>query len=192
MSKENYELLNVDENASDEEVKEAYRTLKKKYNEDMWLDGEAGTNAAQMIAKLDAAYEDIMSERRTRGTATDGDNAFAEVSAAIRKGEISRAQTLLDGFNERNAEWHYLQSVVYYKKNWMNESKKQLEIALQMDGGNAKYKEAYEKLSARADYKAETGGATGTNPNPDSGDSQMGGSWCANCANACYTCLCIN
>ena len=108
MSKENYELLQIDENASDEEVKEAYRTLKKKYNEDMWLDGEAGNEAARMIVKIDAAYEEIMNERRERGRNSDGANAYEEVSAAIRRGDISGAQSLLDGFNERGAEWHYL------------------------------------------------------------------------------------
>lgn len=192
MSRENYELLQVDENASDEEVKEAYRTLKKKYNEEMWLDGEAGNNAARMLQKIDAAYEEIMNERRERGKEQSDGNALGEVAEAIKKGEISRAQSLLDNFNERNAEWHYLQSVVFYKKNWMNESKKQLEIAMQMDGSNQKYKEAYEKMSARADYRSETGGSVNTNPDPDSGDSQMGGSWCASCASSCYTCLCVN
>ena len=54
--------------------------------------------------------------------------------------KIAEAQTKLDDFNGRNAEWHYLQSVVFYKKNWVNESKKQLEIAISMDGSNEKYK----------------------------------------------------
>ncbi len=193
MNRENYELLQIAETATDEEVKEAYRALKKKYNEEMWQDGEAGNHAARMIVKLDAAYEEIMNERRELGKEKSGSgDALGEVSDAIKKGEISRAQSLLDNFNERNAEWHYLQSVVFYKKNWMNESKKQLEIAMQMDPSNAKYKESYDKLSARAEYKTESGGAANTDPNPDSGDTQMGGSWCANCASACYTFLCVN
>ena len=176
MNKENYELLQIAETATDEEVKEAYRALKKKYNEEMWQDGEAGNHAARMIVKLDAAYEEIMNERRELGKEKSGSgDALGEVSDAIKKGEISRAQSLLDNFNERNAEWHYLQSVVFYKKNWMNESKKQLEIAMQMDPSNAKYKESYDKLSARAEYKTESGGAANTDPNPDSGDTQMGG-----------------
>ena len=46
----------------------------------------------------------------------------------IKNGNISAAQSLLDGVNERNAEWHYLQSVIFYKKNWISESEKQLKI----------------------------------------------------------------
>ena len=191
MNKEYYELLQVSELATDEEIKASYESLKAKYNEEKWQDGEAGTNAARMLNKLDVAYNEIMDERResARGNASD---AYQEVADCIRSGDLSRAQNLLDAFNERSAEWHYLQSVVFYKKNWMNESKKQLEIAMQLDGANPKYRDAYEKLRSRAEYKGQTGGAPNTNPNPASGDEQMGGSWCANCASMCYTFLCVN
>ncbi|MGN1077686.1 MAG: J domain-containing protein [Candidatus Gallimonas sp.] len=192
MNTENYELLGVSESATDEEIKEAYERLKAKYNEEKWQDGEAGNAAARMLGKLDAAYREICDERKERAERTEGTSAYEDVADAIKKGDVSRAQQLLDNFNERGAEWHYLQSVVFYKKNWMNESKKQLEIAMQMDGGNKKYREAYEKLNARADYKQQTGGAPNVNPNPASGDEQMGGNWCSTCASMCYTYLCVN
>ena len=188
----NYEILGVSESATDEEIKEQYQALKQKYSAERWQEGEAGTHAARMLEKLDVAYEEIMRERREAKTNTDGANAFEEVAKLIRDGNISEAQMRLDSFNERNAEWHYLQSVVFYRKNWINESKKQLEIAMQMDAENPKYRDAYEKLRARAEYTQQTGGATGTNPNVNSGDEQMGGSFCANCASFCYTFLCIN
>ena len=187
----NYEILQVSENATDEEIKEAYRDLKKKYNEERWLDGEAGNNAARMLEKIDAAYEEIMRERREKSRNDGGKSAFDEVAELIRAGKIAEAQEKLDSFNERTAEWHYLQSVVFYKKNWINESKKQLEIAMQLDGGNQKYRDAYEKVRARADYRQETGGAENINPDP-AADGQMGGNWCANCASFCYTFLCVN
>lgn len=192
--KENYELLGLDESASLEEIEARYNELKAKYNEERWLDGEVGNNAARMLTKLDAAYREIMDEHRERGLAVaeNGASAFDDVAAAIRSGDLSRAQHLLDDFNERNAEWHYLQSVVFYKKNWMNESKKQLEIAMQMDGANEKYRTAYEKLRARAEYTQQTGGAQHTDPDISSSDDQMGGSWCNSCASMCYTFLCVN
>ena len=186
----NYEILQVSENATDEEIKEAYRALKMKYNEERWQDGEAGNQAARMLEKVDAAYEEIMRERREKRREDGGKSALDEVADLIRAGDLSGAQSKLDGFNERSAEWHYLQSVVFYKKNWINESKKQLEIAMQLDGGNPKYREAYEKLRARADYRGQTGGAEHTDPNPTA-DEQMGGNWCANCASFCYT-FCVN
>ena len=192
MNQEYYELLGVSENASDEEIKESYRALKKKYNEERWLDGEAGNNAARMLQRLDVAYEEIMRERREKARNTEGKSGYEEVAKLIKKGDLSAAQAALDNFNERGAEWHYLQSVVFYKKNWMNESKKQLEIAIQMDGANAKYRDAYEKLKARTEYKQQTGGAVHTDPDPAPAEDQMGGNWCANCASCCYTYLCVN
>lgn len=192
MNQEYYEILGVSDSATDGEIKERYRELKKKYNEERWMEGEAGSHAARMLEKLDAAYEEIMRERRENRRNTEGANAFDEVTELIKKGDIAGAQEKLDSFNERNAEWHYLQSVVFYRKNWVNESKKQLEIAMQMDSGNNKYRDAYEKLRARAEYTQQTGGATSTNPDPVSGGEQMGGTWCANCASFCYTCLCVN
>lgn len=165
-----------------------------KYNEERWKDGEEGNRAARMLERLDAAYEEIMKERREATCNDSGTDAYSEVAELIRRGDIAGAQRKLDAFNERSAEWHYLQSVVFYKKNWMNESKKQLEIALQMDGSNEKYLTAYEKLKARADYNTQTGGAPNTDPNigPDPNAGQMGGNWCSTCASMCYTYLCVN
>lgn len=192
MIQESYRLLQVDEYATDEEVKASYERLKAHYNEEKWKDGEEGNAAARMLGKLDAAYNEIMESRRE--SATGSGDAMQAVGDAIRANDFTRAQQLLDEFNERNAEWHYLQSVVFYKKNWMNESKKQLEIAIQMDGSNVKYRQAYDKLKARSEYRQQTGGAPNTNPNPDPvpGDEQMGGNWCTQCFSFCYTCLCVN
>ncbi len=193
VNRENYEILGLDESATLEEIEARYQTLKAQYDEEKWQDGEAGNAAARKLTRLNAAYEEIMEERRSaQKPETSSSDAFEDVSAAIRGGDLSRAQNLLDAFNERNAEWHYLQSVVFYKKNWMNESKKQLEIAMQLDESNEKYKEAYEKLKHRAEYRNETGGAPNTDPNPVPPEGQMGGNWCSTCATACYTYLCVD
>lgn len=191
MNQENYRILEVEESATDEEIKASYERLKEKYNEEKWLEGEAGNEAARLLDKLDAAYREVMDERRESTKTTGSSDAYAEVTAAIKSGDIPRAQELLDGFNERSAEWHYLQSVVYYKKNWLMDSKKQLEIAIQMDGANTKYKDAYEKLKGQTDYNAQTGGARGINTNP-APETEMGGSWCSTCASMCYTYMCVN
>ncbi len=198
MNREYYDLLGLNEDATDEEIKERYAELKKKYNEDRWLDGEAGNEAARMLNKLDAAYTEIMSERRERSKNTDGSDAYKEIADLLKSDKLAEAQSRLDDFNERGAEWHYLQAVVFYKKNWSNESKKQLEIAMQMDPGNKKYQEAYGKLNAKNDYARQSAqaadpyaggnGAPVNNPDAD----QMGGNVCSNCISCCYTYLCVD
>ena len=85
-------------------------------------------------------------------------------------------------------------AVVFYKKNWTNDSKKQLEIAIQMDPENAKYRSAYGKLNAKNDYEKQTAGDT-QNPYANSApidDDQMGGNGCSNCLSCCYTYICVD
>lgn len=201
MNNENYRLLEVSENATDEEIRASYERLKAKYNEEKWQDGEAGNNAARMLGRLDTAYAEIMEERRESARNTSGASSFEEVSAAIKSGDLARAQTLLDDFNERSAEWHYLQSIVFYKKNWMNESKKQLEIAMQLEPDNEKYKETYRKLCDRINGAAQQaqGQPSGGNGSVYEGqnmqssyDDQMGGNFCSSCIQCCAINLCVN
>lgn len=195
--KEFYELLGLTESATDEEITARYEELRDKCREDRWLDGEAGNEAARMLTKLEVAYKEIMSARKETSQNTEGKDAFEEVAELLRQGKISEAQTLLDNFNERGAEWHYMQAVVYYKKNWTNDSKKQLEIAIQMDPDNAKYRSAYGKLNAKKDYNQQSAhqqAAETQNPyTGDAGDEQMGGgNVCSDCLSCCYSVLCVN
>ena len=193
---EYYELLGVSETATDEEIKAAFETLREKYREERWLDGEAGNEAARMLTKIETAYREIVASRKEQNTNTEGDGALEEIAQLLKEGDLTNAQTKLDDCNERSAEWHYLQAVVFYKKNWTNESKKQLEIAMQMDPDNVKYRNAYGKLNAKNDYQNQTANQT-QNPYANGNgmpmdDNQMGGNACSNCISCCYTYLCVD
>ena len=195
--KEYYELLGVSEYATDEEITKRYDELKAKYREERWQDGEAGNEAARMLTKLDTAYREIMSGRKEQEKNTKGQNSFEEISALLKADKIAEAQARLDDFNERSAEWHYLQAVVYYKKNWTNDSKKQLEIAMQMDPNNQKYRAAYGKMNAKNEYQQQQAHQQQQQQNPYANggapyDDQMGGGACSNCISCCYTYLCVD
>ena len=155
MKKSNLEILGLSEGATEEQIKDAYSRLRAKYLEDRFKDGEEGNEAARMLTKLDMAYNELMSELAEDQSAASGGTSFERVEELIRSGDVQEAQRVLDGFNERNARWHYLQSVVCYKKSWMNESKKQLEIAMQLEPDNEKYKETYRKLCDRINGAAQ-------------------------------------
>ncbi len=195
MNKKNLELFGLDENAAKEDVKAAYDKLREKYLEERFMDGETGNNAAKMLTKIETAYNELMSELAEDARADDGESSFARVEELIRTGDIPEAQRILDGFNERGARWHYLQSVVFYRKNWINESKKQLEIAIQLEPDNDKYKETYKKLNDKINYdsKNNAGGTVyqGQTMTSDA-DEQMGGNWCSSCLQCCYLNMCLN
>ncbi len=191
--REYYKILGVSENASMEEIESAYKALKEKYSKDRFLEGEAGNEAARNLTKLETAYLEITTERKNKKQ--EGERKvedFSDIELLIRKGDISGAQEKLDDISERSAEWHYLQSVVFYKKNWTNESKKQLEIAMNMDPHNAKYSEAYTKLKQKMafnDRQYQSGNANFTDNNSQ---RQMGGSDTNDCLNFCTTWCCMN
>ena len=155
----NYKILGVSANATDAEITAAYKALREKYKEDRFLDGDAGNEAARKLTELDRAYEEITTFRREHASERD-DGLLKDVDAAIKANDLKRAQELLDSFNERSAEWHYLQAVVFYQKGWANESKKQLEIARQMAPGNDKYERTYARLNEKVN-QGKTGGAQG-------------------------------
>jgi tetratricopeptide (TPR) repeat protein len=195
--REFYELLGLSENATDEEITNRFNELREKYREERWQDGEAGNEAARMLTKLEVAYNEIMSSRKEQEKNTEGQNSFEEITALLKENKIAEAQARLDDFNERTAEWHYLQAVVYYKKNWMNDSKKQLEIAIEMDPSNQKYRAAYGKLNARNEQQQQQQYQQTQNPynrgsSYDEPQQMGGGNACSECISCCYTYLCID
>lgn len=193
-----YQLLGLTEDATDEELRLRYNQLREKYSEERWLDGEAGNQAAKMLTKLETAYREILAARKESSQNTQGQSAFDEIAELLKADKLSQAQQKLDDFNERNAEWHYLQAVVFYKKNWTNDSKKQLEIAMQMDPENVKYRNAYGKINAKNDYQKQSADQRTQNPYenhermPMDEPDQMGGNACSNCISCCYTYLCVD
>lgn len=182
--KDLYEIFGLTADCTDEELNAKYAELRAKYSEDRFLEGEKGNEAASKLTELESAYREILSLRQEQSFSAQTDSGlYKEVEDLIKNGNLSAAQDKLDSFNERGAEWHYLQSVLFYKKNWLNESKKQLEIAMQSDPTNAKYKDSYDKLVKKINSDADknfTSYSTGKESKPDyeGEQSQMGGNGC--------------
>ena len=120
-----YEVLGVSKNASDEEIKNAYRALARKYHPDNYADNPLSDLAGEKMKEINEAYDEIIESRKyvSNQNKNNSYGTYDDVSNAIKKGDLNHAQDLLDGMSDRDAEWHYLESVVFYKKNWMNESK---------------------------------------------------------------------
>lgn len=204
MLNDSYRLLGASASDSDEVIREKYEVLKEKYLEDRFKEGEVGNRAAKMLTDIKNAYDEIMSARRDSGYSF---NAFSEVERLIRNSDLVGAQTALDAFDERGGEWHYWQSVIFYKKNWLNESKKQLEIACNMEPNNEKFKNAYNKVvnNINAASNGSNGwntsgnganGQGGQNDNVNGPTQQLGGGSCAEwccemiACNALLNCCC--
>jgi len=201
-NKNSYDILGLSPYSDDAAVYARYKELKERYSEERFLPGERGNEAASMLEAVEHAYAAIVEERKARRSAKQEEQtqsqegvSYDEVDRLIREGKYDEAQLQLDNFSERLAEWHYLQAVVYYKKNWSNESKKQLEIALRKEPNNKKYKETYEKLCKEMEYKSQTftsaddGQEKTQQRDFDPDVRQMGGN---DCMTSCCQCLACN
>ena len=191
---ENYEILGISKDASNEVVEKAYKKLKEKYSEERFCEGEKGNLAAKRLAQIQVAYKEIMSERNSSTDAEVGEkHDYKEIEDLIKKGDISGAQNLLDNVYNRDGEWHYLQSVVFYKKNWYNECKKQLEIAINIDPNNAKYNDAYTKLKVKMEFNENQFHSGNANFGENANNSrQMGGTSSNECCSFCATWCCMD
>jgi len=64
MTKKYYNILGVSENASDEEIKKAYRELVKKYHPDRYAGSSVADIAGEKLKEINKAYDEIMAMRK--------------------------------------------------------------------------------------------------------------------------------
>ena len=106
-----YSVLGVSKNASDEEIKKAYRELARKYHPDHYADNPLASLAAEKMKEINEAYDTIMNQRKSGsgGNSNSGgytaSEEFKDIRDMINRGQIEQAQVILDGvpINRRNA-----------------------------------------------------------------------------------------
>ena len=62
-----YKVLGVSPNATDDEIKTAYKELVKKYHPDQYQDSPIADVAEEKMAEVNAAYDQIMQQRKSGG-----------------------------------------------------------------------------------------------------------------------------
>ncbi|HEY8423368.1 MAG TPA: hypothetical protein VIL23_01235 [Clostridia bacterium] len=146
MTQNPYEILKLSPDATLEEIEQAYKKLKAQYSEERFLEGEAGRQGAINLMNLEYAYSEIMRMRKKQENENKYGSDLGEIDQMIKDGKIDQAQIELDKISERNARWHFLQSIIYYKKGWYDESRAQLKLALNLEPDNEQYKTALSRL----------------------------------------------
>ncbi|MEG1646224.1 MAG: hypothetical protein RR374_02550 [Clostridia bacterium] len=143
-----YLIFGLSNDCNRAELQDAYTKIKKEYQEKIFCEGEEGANATKMLNQIEKSYNDCLDDLDKRIVVENFGNVYGEIETAIKNKDFDDAQSKLDVLQNRNAEWHYYQAMIYYGQGWFLESKSQLNISIALDEGNAKYTGALSKLES--------------------------------------------
>ena len=201
--KDPYSILGVKYDASDDEVKEAYRNLVRKYHPDNYTDDNPLKDLAnEKMQEVNEAYDQIvkMREDEKNGTAKNADYTSSSYQSDPRYGEIRRllnarrfseAERKLNMFSEYDcgAEWHYLKSVVLMHRGLVNDAMRELETACMMDPSNLEYQKAKQMFNNQARGYGSTYYGPADNRRRSASDEAC--DCCANLICMHYLCSCL-
>lgn len=149
-----YKVLGISPNATEDEIKKAYKELVKKYHPDRYQDSPLSDVAEEKMAEVNEAYDAIINARRSgsysyseSGSGYSGIN-YNEVRRMIQMGDVTRADSMLDSVpvGTRSAEWFFLKGSVCYKRGWLNEAYQNFTTAVNMDPSNMEYRSALNQM----------------------------------------------
>ena len=195
MIQDPYKVLGVSPDASDEEIKKAYRRLAMKYHPDR---NPGDAEAARKMQEVNAAYDQIKNPDSYRRTAQSGGSSYGgygydpfggawqqyqKQSASdpyqqsayqyIRFGRFAEALNALNSSTERNARWYYLSALANDGIGNQVTALEHIRRAVSMEPGNAEYLRTLEFI--------QNGGAAYRRQAQGFGGYRMGGnlwSWC--------------
>ena len=196
-----YSVLGITPEATDEEVKQAYRTLARKYHPDNYQNNPLADLAEEKMKEINEAYEastkmragggggyqsssaEYQSRPSGGGSSYNGyqqqrghsDPIYAQVRSAINAGDIYQAENLLSRAARQDAVWYFLQGSIAYRKGWLDEAMSNYQRAVSMDPGNVEYRRAYNMMQQSGQAYRSNGYSTG-----------------ADAMDCCTTLMCLN
>ncbi len=171
--KDPYIVLGVSKNATDDEIKTAYRNLARKYHPDNYGDDNPLKDLAnEKMQEINSAYDEIQRMRQAGGRAYTGGGtyyenyggegsttaSYADIRRLINSRRFGEAARHLGQIpiSDRTGEWHYLNSILLMKQGRINDAMRELEIACNMEPGNMEYQKAKEMFNHGASAYGST------------------------------------
>lgn len=175
-----YQILGVSPNASDDEIKKAYRTLSKKYHPDANINNVHQAEYTEKFKQVQTAYKTIMDQRKrgftnqNYGSNTYGQSstysqyqgndqmAFHEAVGFINAGRYQDALNILNQMNNRSAMWFYYSAIAM---NGVGNNVTALEYAktaAQMEPNNLQYVFLVQQLQGYQGRYRQTGQSYGS------------------------------
>ncbi len=146
--------MGVSRDASDEDIKKAYRELARKYHPDNYADTNLSDLAGEKMKEINEAYDNIQKMRSggSTGSQSTGSSDFIRVRQLFNSGQFSEAEWILDATpqSQRGAEWNFLKGCVLMQRGFYFDAQKYIETACYLDPGNVEYRNAKQQMHARA------------------------------------------
>jgi curved DNA-binding protein CbpA len=195
-----YTVLGVSRDATDDEIKKAYRDLARKYHPDRYASSpDLAELAGEKMKEVNAAYDAINEERSSRnanqsngnyGNYTGGYRTGGNTNSAnypkyqmargmINRGAVNEADNILSSIpdEEHDAEWHFLKACVLTKRGNYTDALYYYDTACAMDPYNSEYGAARNAFRARFTRHTDT--------------TQASGAGCSTC-DLCSLLICTN
>ena len=160
-----YSVLGVKPDASDQEIKKAYRELARKYHPDNYVDNPLADLAEEKMKEVNEAYEAIQKQRSGGGgggysqssssssggyqygyqqQSYGGTNnpTFNRVRNLINMWDLNSAERLLQEVPQKSGEWYFLMGSIAYRRGWLDEAMQNYNLAVQIEPGNMEYRQA--------------------------------------------------
>ena len=167
-----YKTLGVSPDATDDEIKAAYRNLARKYHPDKYRDSDLAEMAGEKMKEINAAYDEIQKIRSGKATGqssyggnpygggTYSGNAYSGGSSnpyvtarqLINLRRVAEAAQVLSTVpeSERGAEWNFLMGCVAVNRGHYVDAQQFFDTACGMDPDNLEYRDAQERLRNRS------------------------------------------
>jgi molecular chaperone DnaJ len=162
-----YQVLGVSPDASDEEIKQAYRRLAKKYHPDR---NPGDEEAARQMQRVNAAYEQIKNPEKARPNQggygynpyggyqqTEQGDAYQRAAYQyIRFGRYQEALNTLSNAETKDARWYYLSALAHDGLGNQVTALEHIRRALSMEPDNMEYMRTLEAIqSGGAAYRRQ-------------------------------------
>ena len=204
MNADPYEVLGVSRDASDDEIKKAYRELAKKYHPDRYVDNPLSSLAEEKFKEVQQAYDAIMEERSGHGTSYQqssyggysqsqyqdyggADAETPELQTARNYIELKRyreALNLLARITDRSARWYYYSALANRGLGNNVEALNLARQAVSMNPNNLEYRNFLNQMmQANQTYQTNSQQYGGMGSNPCDCCLQL---WCMDSCCECF------
>lgn len=188
-----YSVLGVSPDASDEEVKKAYRKLSRIYHPDANIDNPNKDQAEEKFKQVQQAYEQIMREREQGGTgygsgtyggfggfSGQADNGYQDEESMrrqaaanyIQSGHYREAMNVLQSLSQHNGQWYYLSSMANMGMGNNVNALNDIREAVRLEPDNAQYRMLQQQMEGGGTWYQEMQSPFGGMPD-GSGDYCM-------------------